>query len=121
MTIGDICNMYIYIHIYSTVFVFSKIWCSGPVLGSDRLCSYTSLKSFSVSRRISKPYYSTTGSTSTFSISLGRAGKIMAGQPTPPNVTPLKNEGFIRPYGKPMFNKLLIGRPYFEGGTLGEG
>ena len=114
MTIGDICNMYIYTYI---PFVFSKIWCSGPVLVSDRLCSYTSLKSFSVSRRISKPYYSTTGSTSTFSKSLGRAGKIMAGQPTPPNVTPLKNEGFIRPYWEPMFNKLLIGRSYFEGGA----
>ena len=47
--------------------------------------------------------------------------KIMAIQPTPPNVPPPRNKGLIRPYqGKPTVNKPLI-RPYFWGGMLGGG
>ena len=39
----------------------------------------------------------------------------MAGQPTPPQRTPLRNKGWIGPYwGKPNVNETLI-RPYFSG------
>ena len=41
---------------------------------------------------------------------------IMASQPTPPNVPPLRNKGLMRPYwGKLMVNKALNEAGYFPG------